>query len=90
MTPEQIVSTLEKWQKDGMTKTRGVFLNYFCPCPRSEGFLLDAKLHVDGRSTSKEGDVKIYAYGTLSECIEQVLKSIGEEKDLLIEALREE
>lgn len=89
MTNDQIISTLQKWQRDMMTKTRGVFVKYYDLQPQDTGFMLDLELHIDGK-TDNEIRTTLYVYGkTLSELFDKAEARIEEEKIELRKALDE-
>ena len=45
MTDKEIVGLLNKWQRDMMTKTRGVWVSGFSLFPQAQGFILDLQIH---------------------------------------------
>lgn len=87
MTNDQIIALLQKWQLDGQTKSRGVFVNFYGLHPQAAGFMLTLELHVDGAFENEE---KVAAFGeTLSQTFENAIAIIKLKKDALRKALDE-
>lgn len=84
-----IKSILEQWQKDMMTKSNGVFIYGFSLYPQAKEFGLDIEIYIPGKYDPEFGADKFSFFGTLEECIQQVLDKIEEEKQELREALEE-
>lgn len=91
MTNDQIISILQKWQQDGMTKSRGVFVHSFALKPQSQGFMLDLEIHEDG--VTGDGPYNYpssYLYGkSLSELFDKAAALIEQKKNELRKALNE-
>lgn len=90
MTNDQIIATLQKWQQDGMTKSRGVFVSRYSLQSQSSGFMLELKLHIDGETDYEQGQKSTYVFGgTLSETFDKAVALIEQKKNELRKALDE-
>ena len=91
MTDTEIVRLLNKWQKDMMTKTRGVWVSYYNLNPQAQGFSLHLKIHEDGISDSEMGDDEFTFFGgTMSAVFEKAVTWLSSKKKELIDALTDE
>lgn len=87
MTNDRIIAALQKWQQDGMTKSRGVFVSYYSLQPQSSGFMLELELHVDGETDYEQGQKPTYVFGgTLSETFNKAADLIERKKAKLRKA----
>lgn len=88
MNDRDIVKTINDWQRQARTTTRGVWVSYFDIQPQASGFVIDLQIHEDGVTDPEMGSDHSYVYGeTLSDVFDKASELIESKRQELLKAL---